>query len=94
MMSLDAPLFSLLTVDKNDDLARGLGVWAKRGNLIIWFSKSPTDYGVLAQEGKTDFALNNPRMRTSGYEFLDNESNKSAYSGGTGTYVGEKSILI
>jgi hypothetical protein len=32
----------------------------------------------LAQEGKTDFALNNPRMRTSGYlkyEFLDNESN-------------------
>jgi uncharacterized membrane-anchored protein len=26
MMSLDAPLFSLLTVDKNDDLARGLGV--------------------------------------------------------------------
>jgi hypothetical protein len=39
MMSLDAPLFSLLTVDKNDDLARGLGVWAKGklGNLIIWF---------------------------------------------------------
>jgi hypothetical protein len=35
----------------------------------------------LAQEGKTDFALNNPRMRTSD-EFLDNESNKSAYSGG------------
>jgi hypothetical protein len=34
------------------------------GNLIICFPKSPTDYGVLAQEGKTDFALNNPRMRT------------------------------
>jgi hypothetical protein len=56
-------------------------------NWEIWLSgfKSPTDYGVLAQEGKTDFALNNPRMRTSGYlkyEFLDNESNKSAYSGG------------
>jgi hypothetical protein len=36
-------------------------------------------------------------MRTSGYlkyEFLDNESNKSAYSGGTGTYVGEKSIFF
>jgi hypothetical protein len=99
MMSLDAPLFSLLTVDKNDDLARGLGVWAKGqiGKLDYLVSlKSPTDYGVLAQEGKTDFALNNPRMRTSGYlkyEFLDNESNKSAYSGGTGTYVGEKSIF-
>jgi hypothetical protein len=64
----------------------------------IWLSvslKSPTDYGVLAQEGKTDFALNNPRMRTC-YKVwvLDNESNKSAYSGGTGTYVGEKSIFL
>jgi hypothetical protein len=29
MMSLDAPLFSLLTVMKNDDLARGLGVWER-----------------------------------------------------------------
>jgi hypothetical protein len=51
----------LLTVDKNDDLARGLGVW-RRANWEIWlsgFPKSPTDYGVLAQEGKTDFALNN-----------------------------------
>jgi hypothetical protein len=34
MMSLDAPLFSLLTVDKNDDLARGLGVW-RRANWEI-----------------------------------------------------------
>jgi hypothetical protein len=62
------------------------------GKFDYLVSKSPTDYGVLAQEGKTDFALNNPRMRTSGYlkyEFLDN-GNKSAYSGGTGTYVGEK----
>jgi hypothetical protein len=53
MMSLDAPLFSLLTVDKNDDLAR-LGVWAKgqMGNLIIWFPKSPTDYGVWHKKEK------------------------------------------
>jgi hypothetical protein len=59
----------LLTVDKNDDLARGLGVQGKGklGNWLSGFPKSPTDYGVLAQEGKTDFALNNPRMRTSGY---------------------------
>jgi hypothetical protein len=37
------------------------------GKFDYLVSKSPTDYGVLAQEGKTDFALNNPRMRTSGY---------------------------
>lgn len=99
LMSLDAPLFSLLTVDKNDDLARGLGIWAKGqiGKIDYVLSlKSATSYGVVAQEGKTDFALNNPRMRTSAYakyEFLDNESNKTAYSGGAGTYIGTKRIL-
>jgi hypothetical protein len=42
----------------------------------------------LAQEGKTDFALNNPRMRTLFKVWVsDNESNKSAYSGG---WNGEK----
>jgi hypothetical protein len=34
LMSLDAPLFSLLTVDKNDDLARGLGIWAKLCSIL------------------------------------------------------------
>ena len=99
MMSLDAPLFSLLTVDKNDDLARGLGVWAK-GQIgkfdYILSLKNPIAYGVVAQEGKTDFALNNPRMRSSAYvkyEFLDDESNKSAYSGSTGTHIGEKNVF-
>ena len=29
LMAIDAPLFSLLTVNKNDDIARGLGIWAK-----------------------------------------------------------------
>jgi len=99
MMSLDSPLFSLLTVNKNDDLGRTLGIWAKGqiGKFDYIFSlKNPNDYGVLSIEGKTDFALNNPRMRTSGYvkyEFLDNESNKTSYSGGTGTYLGSKNIF-
>ncbi len=99
LMTLDAPLFSLLTVNKNDDLSRGLGVWAK-GQIgkfdYILSLKNPTNFGVEAKEGVTDYALNNPRMRTSAYlkyEFLDNESNKSAYSGGAGTYLGKKRIL-
>ncbi len=99
LMALDAPLFSLLTVNKNDDLARGLGAWAK-GQLgkfdYILSVKSPGAYGVEATEGKVDFALNDTKMRTSGYlkyEFLDNESNKTAYSGGTGTYLGKKKLL-
>jgi hypothetical protein len=99
MMSLDAPLFSLLTVNKNDDLARTLGIWLKGqiGKFDYIFSlKNPNDYGVISTEGKTDFALNNPRTRTSGYvkyELLDNESNKTSYSGGTGTYLGTKNIF-
>lgn len=99
LMSLDAPLFSLLTVNKNDDLARTLGIWVKGqiGKFDYIFSlKNPNDYGVISTEGKTDFALNNPRTRTSGYvkyEFFDNESNKTSYSGGTGTYLGTKNIF-
>ncbi len=99
LMALDAPLFSLLTVNKNDDLARGLGTWAKGqlGKFDYTLSvKIPGAYGVEATEGKVDFVLNNTKMRTSGYlkyEFLDNESNKTAYSGGTGTYLGKKKLL-
>ncbi len=99
LMALDAPLFSLLTVNKNDDLARGLGIWAKGqiGKFDYVFSiKNPVTYGVEATEGKVDFALNNTKKRTSGYvkyEFFENESNKTAYSGSTGTYVGKKKLL-
>jgi len=99
LLTLDAPLFNLLTVNKNDDVARGLGIWAK-GQLgkfdYILSIKNPVQFGVTAQEGTVDYALNRPRKRTTGYvkyEFLDNESNKSAYSGGAGTYLGTKNIL-
>jgi len=99
LLTLDAPLFNLLTVNKNDDIARGLGIWAKGqvGKFDYIFSlKNPVQFGVTAKEGTVDYALNKPRKRTTGYvkyEFLDNESNKSAYSGGTGTYLGTKSLL-
>jgi hypothetical protein len=99
LLTLDAPLFNLLTVNKNDDVARGLGIWAKGqvGKFDYIFSlKNPVQYGVVAKEGTVDYALNKPRNRTSGYvkyEFLDNESNKTAYSGGAGTYLGTKNIL-
>jgi len=99
LMAVDAPIFALLTVNKNDDEGRGLGIWAK-GQLGKFDYKfkltNPIQFGVTAKEGTVDFALNKPRKRTSGYvkyEFLDNESNKSAYSGSAGTYVGTKNLL-
>lgn len=99
LMAIDAPLFSLLTVNKDDDTARGLGIWFK-GQIskfdYILSLKDPIQFGVDSKEGTVDFAKNKPRKRIAGYvkyEFLDNESNKSAYSGGTGTYIGKKNIL-
>lgn len=99
LMAVDAPLFSLLTVNKNDDVATGLGIWAK-GQIgkfdYILSLKDPVQFGVDSEEGKVDYAKNKPRKRISGYvkyEFLDNESNKTPYSGGTGTYIGTKNIL-
>lgn len=99
LMAIDAPLFSLLTVNKNDDGARGLGIWSKgqigKFDYVLSF-KDPIQFGVDSKEGKVDYAKNKPRKRTSGYvkyEFLDNESNKSPYSGGAGTYIGTKNIL-
>jgi len=51
LMAVDAPLFSLLTVNKNDDGARGLGIWAK-GQLgkfdYILSIKNPVQFGVTA----------------------------------------------
>lgn len=99
LMAVDAPLFSLLTVNKDDDSARGLGIWFK-GQInkfdYILSLKDPIQFGVDSKEGVVDFAKNKPRKRTAAYvkyEFLDNESNKTAYSGGTGTYIGKKNIL-
>ncbi|GLB51378.1 hypothetical protein NBRC110019_04170 [Neptunitalea chrysea] len=99
LMAVDAPLFSLLSVNKNDDIGRGFGIWAKgqvgKFDYIVSLKK-PAPYGVTAQEGVTDYALNNPKLRSSvyvKYEFLDNESNKTAYSGGVGSYLGKKKIL-
>lgn len=99
LMAVDAPIFSLLTVNKNDDAARDLGIWAK-GQLgkfdYILSIKNSVQFGVIVKEGTVDYALNKPRKRASAYvkyEFLDNESNKSAYSGGAGTNVGTKNIL-
>jgi len=98
-MALDAPLFVLSTVNKNDDLARTLGIWAK-GQLgkfdYVAAIKEPASFGVTAQEDVTDYALGREQFRYSGYikyEFLDNESNKTPFSGGTGTYLGNKNIF-
>ena len=99
MMALDAPLFSLLTINKNDDLGRTLGVWAK-GQISNWdyvlALKQPATYGNTPVGLTVDYSPGKERLSTSGYikyEFWDDESNKTAYSGGVGSYLGKKRLL-
>lgn len=99
MMGLDTPLFSLFTVNKNDDLARNLGAFAK-GRIGQWnyvFTiKNPLKMTNETKEGVVDFAKNATRKQYSAYlkyDFFDVESNKTSYSGGAGTYIGTKKML-
>ncbi len=96
LMGLDSPLFVLTTVNKNDHIGRSLGVWAKgqinKIDYRISFSRPTLVTSV--PNGKVDFANNRPRIRTSSYvkyQFLNHESNKSAYL--PGTYVKGKKVF-
>ena len=95
LMGLDSPLFSLTTVNKDDDLGRNLSVWFKG-------QASKFDYRFVISNpisvsnvpsGKVDFANNRPRNRFSTYvkyQFFEHESNKSSYQ--TGTYINKKKV--
>ncbi len=53
LMSLDAPIFALSTINKNDDLGRNLGIWAKGqvGKVdYVLAIKEPLTFGVSPQE--------------------------------------------
>lgn len=96
LMGVDSPLFSLTTVNKDDDLGRNLSVWFKGQvakfdyRLVI---SNPISVST-APSGKVDFANNRPRKRFSSYvkyQFFEEESNKSAYQ--TGTYINKKKVF-
>ncbi len=97
LMALDAPLFSLSTVDKTDDIGRLFGVFAKgkihQFDYRVSF-KQPLIAPRTTPTTDADFAYHAPRMKTSAYvkyQFWDEESNKSAYT--AGTYLGKKKVL-
>lgn len=96
LMGLDTPLFTLNSVEINDDVGRLFGVWVKGQankfdyrmafNRPFFVSKIP--------EGEVNFANNRPRVKTSGYikyQFFEHESNKSAYQ--VGTYMQNKKVF-
>lgn len=95
LMGLDSPLFSLSTVNKDDDLGRNMNLWFKGqiNKFDYRFVISNPSTITTAPSGKTDFANNRPRKRFSSYvkyQFFEHESNKSAYQ--TGTYINKKKV--
>lgn len=96
LMGLDAPLFTLNTVDKNDDLARNLGIWFKgqinQFDYRLIFN-NPIVITAYSGNGRVDFANNRPRVKTSAYvkyQFFEHESNKGSYQ--AGTYMQAKKV--
>lgn len=97
LLTLDAPIFSLNTVNKIDDEARNLGLFAKGliGKIDYRFAiQNPDNYYGELKENQTDFAKKKPEIKWTGYlkyQFFDKESNKNAYH--TSTYLGRKKVF-
>ncbi|GIM52607.1 hypothetical protein CAPN004_16370 [Capnocytophaga cynodegmi] len=98
MLNLDPAVHQLFTLNHYDDVGRNLGIYAKGQlgkfdyNISLQSPTSPTENQVK----EFGYSRNIARFYTSSYikyEFLDNESNKTPYSGGVGTYIGTKRIL-
>ncbi|WP_298534310.1 porin [uncultured Algibacter sp.] len=96
MMGLDSPLFTLNSVEKNDDLGRLFGFWFKgqAGQFDYRLAFNRPFMVKNAPNGEVNFANNKPRIKTSTYvkyQFFEHESNKSAYQ--TGTYLQTKKVF-
>lgn len=97
LMGLDSPLFTLNSVEKNDDLGRLFGAWIKgqsgKFDYRIAFNRSFL-VTTIPNDGEINFANNKPRVKTSSYvkyQFFEHESNKSAYQ--VGTYLQDKKVF-
>ncbi|MFS4482998.1 porin [Hyunsoonleella sp. 2307UL5-6] len=95
MMGLDTPLFTLNSVEKNDDLGRLFGVWLKgqTGNFDYRLAFNRPFAVTNIPNGEVNFSNGKPRVKTSTYvkyQFFEHESNKSAYH--TGTYMQAKKV--
>lgn len=96
LMGLDSPLFTLNSVEKNDDLGRLFGAWIKGqyGRLDYRIAFNRPFITSTIPNGEVNFANNMPRVKTSSYvkyQFFEQESNKSAYQ--TGTYGNTKKVF-
>ncbi|MGC6431287.1 MAG: porin [Jejuia sp.] len=96
LMGLDSPLFTLNSVEKNDDIGRLFGAWIKGqvGKFDYRMAFNRPFFVTTIPDGEVNFANNKPRVKTSAYvkyQFFEHESNKSAYQ--VGTYMQSKKVF-
>lgn len=96
LMGLDSPLFTLNSVEKNDDIGRLFGAWIKgqAGKFDYRMAFNRPFFVTNVPDGEVNFANNKPRVKTSAYvkyQFFEHESNKSAYQ--VGTYTQTKKVF-
>ena len=96
LMGLDSPLFTLNSVEKNDDIGRLFGAWikGKAGKFDYRLAFNRPFLVSTIPDGEVNFANSKPRIKTSTYvkyQFFEHESNKSAYQ--VGTYVQNKKVF-
>lgn len=98
-MTQDAPIFNWYNIEKTDQFARNLGIFAK-GKIGKLDYRLATNDPFQANEGKaiaTNVSDYNPYCRTwsaagyFNYQFLDQESNLLPYM--VGTYIGTKKVF-
>ncbi|MDO4783200.1 MAG: hypothetical protein Q4A09_08300 [Capnocytophaga felis] len=98
MMNLDPAIHQLFTINHYDDVGRNVGMYAKgqlgklEYNVNVQSVAMPTDihiksFGYSKKHATLGYASYFK------YEFFDDESNRSPYSGGIGTYIGAKKVL-
>lgn len=96
LLTLDAPIYNWATLDKTDQLARQLGVYAK-GHLGALEYRVALNHPFAAEgtpgQGKADYYAKSDTWAAQGYfklDFLDKESNTLPYY--AGTYLGKKRV--
>lgn len=98
-MTLDAPIFNWPLIERTDQFARQMGVYAKGqlGRLDYRVAvNNPFTFGLHEKDVKSPeaFEIINEKAAYSGYffwQFWDKESNKLPFA--VGTYMGAKKIL-
>lgn len=96
LMGLDSPLFTLNSVEKNDDIGRLFGAWIKGqiGKIDYRMAFNRPFFVTTIPDGEVNFANNKPRVKTSAYvkyQIFEHETNKSAYQ--VGTYIQNKKVF-